>query len=95
MWDRELEKLQGIRPATFFALSCIDKHKLVSEVLVFGFFSVFLGMLVGHVTLRLLKPECELDQAWEQEDLDTAALRTILLLHNHSVPQREAKTNGE
>lgn len=52
-------------------------------------------MLVGHVTLRLLKPECELDQAWEQEDLETAAHRTILLLHNHSVPQREAKTNGE
>uniref|UniRef100_A0AAQ4QL94 GCN1 activator of EIF2AK4 n=1 Tax=Gasterosteus aculeatus aculeatus TaxID=481459 RepID=A0AAQ4QL94_GASAC len=51
-------------------------------------------MLVGHVTLRLLKPECDLDEAWEQEDLDTAAHRTILLLHNHTVPQRDAK-NGE
>uniref|UniRef100_A0A7N8WUD6 GCN1 activator of EIF2AK4 n=1 Tax=Mastacembelus armatus TaxID=205130 RepID=A0A7N8WUD6_9TELE len=51
-----------------------------------------LAVLVGHVTLRLLKPECELDKAWGQEDLDTAAHRTILLLHNHTVPQREAKT---
>uniref|UniRef100_A0A3Q3WWH8 TOG domain-containing protein n=1 Tax=Mola mola TaxID=94237 RepID=A0A3Q3WWH8_MOLML len=49
-------------------------------------------VLVGHVTLRMLKPECDLDEAWEQEDLDTAAHRTILLLHNHTVPQREAKT---
>lgn len=52
-------------------------------------------MLVGHVTLRLLKPACDLDEAWEQEDLDTAALRTILLLHSHTVPQREARTSGE
>uniref|UniRef100_A0A8D3CE50 GCN1 activator of EIF2AK4 n=1 Tax=Scophthalmus maximus TaxID=52904 RepID=A0A8D3CE50_SCOMX len=31
--------------------------------------------------------------AWEQEDLDTAANRTVLLLHNHTVPQRESKTD--
>ncbi|XP_029296590.1 LOW QUALITY PROTEIN: eIF-2-alpha kinase activator GCN1 [Cottoperca gobio] len=53
----------------------------------------YLAMLVGHVTLRLLKPECDLDEAWEQEDLDTAAQRTILLLHNHTVPQRDGKTD--
>uniref|UniRef100_A0AAX7TIT7 TOG domain-containing protein n=1 Tax=Astatotilapia calliptera TaxID=8154 RepID=A0AAX7TIT7_ASTCA len=46
-------------------------------------------VLVGHVTLRLLKPECDLDKAWEQEDLATAAHRTVMLLHNHTVPQRE------
>uniref|UniRef100_A0AAQ5YCU2 TOG domain-containing protein n=1 Tax=Amphiprion ocellaris TaxID=80972 RepID=A0AAQ5YCU2_AMPOC len=50
-----------------------------------------LAVLVGHVTLRLLKPECDLDKAWEQEDLDTAAHRTVMLLHNHTVPQREGK----
>ncbi|KAM3611156.1 uncharacterized protein V6R79_014354 [Siganus canaliculatus] len=50
-----------------------------------------LAVLVGHVTLRLLKPECELDEAWGQEDLETAAHRTIQLLHNHTVPQRESK----
>ncbi|XP_068166575.1 stalled ribosome sensor GCN1 [Antennarius striatus] len=51
-----------------------------------------LAVLVGHVTLRLLKPKCDLDKAWGQEDLDTAAHRTILMLHNHTVPQRETKT---
>ncbi|XP_028269572.1 eIF-2-alpha kinase activator GCN1 [Parambassis ranga] len=51
-----------------------------------------LAVLVGHVTLRLLKPECYLDMAWEEEDLDTAAHRTVLLLYNHTVPQRESKT---
>uniref|UniRef100_A0A1A8L3W7 GCN1 general control of amino-acid synthesis 1-like 1 n=2 Tax=Nothobranchius pienaari TaxID=704102 RepID=A0A1A8L3W7_9TELE len=51
-----------------------------------------LAVLVGHVTLRLLKPECDLDPAWAQEDLDTASHRTILLLHTHTVPQREGKT---
>uniref|UniRef100_A0AAQ6A345 TOG domain-containing protein n=1 Tax=Amphiprion ocellaris TaxID=80972 RepID=A0AAQ6A345_AMPOC len=54
-----------------------------------------LAVLVGHVTLRLLKPECDLDKAWEQEDLDTAAHRTVMLLHNHTVPQREGKAGGE
>uniref|UniRef100_A0AAQ6AI46 TOG domain-containing protein n=1 Tax=Amphiprion ocellaris TaxID=80972 RepID=A0AAQ6AI46_AMPOC len=52
-----------------------------------------LAVLVGHVTLRLLKPECDLDKAWEQEDLDTAAHRTVMLLHNHTVPQREGKAD--
>ncbi|KAF3850541.1 hypothetical protein F7725_012313 [Dissostichus mawsoni] len=41
---------------------------------------------------RLLRPECDLDPAWEQEDLETAANRTILLLHHHTVPQRDNKT---
>lgn len=50
---------------------------------------------MGQVTLRLLKPECDLDEAWEQEDLDTAAHRTISLLHNYTVPQRDSKTSGE
>ncbi|XP_023197971.1 eIF-2-alpha kinase activator GCN1 isoform X2 [Xiphophorus maculatus] len=49
-----------------------------------------LAVLVGHVTLRLLKPECDLDQEWDEEDLDTAAQRTVLLLYDHTVPQREA-----
>ncbi|XP_020492033.2 stalled ribosome sensor GCN1 [Labrus bergylta] len=54
-----------------------------------------LAVLVGHVTLRLLKPECELDEDWGQEDLDTAAHRTILVLHNLTVPQRDAKTGDD
>lgn len=47
------------------------------------------------MTLRLLKPECDLDEAWEEEELQTAAQRTVLLLHGHTVPQREAKGAGE
>ncbi|KAI1900715.1 hypothetical protein AGOR_G00052750 [Albula goreensis] len=52
-----------------------------------------LGVLVGQVTLRLLKPECALDEAWGQEDLGVATQRTVLLLHTHTVPQRESKAD--
>uniref|UniRef100_A0A8C5CDD9 GCN1 activator of EIF2AK4 n=1 Tax=Gadus morhua TaxID=8049 RepID=A0A8C5CDD9_GADMO len=52
-----------------------------------------LAMLVGHVTLRLVKPACELDPAWSQEELDTATQRTVQLLYNHTVPQRESKAD--
>lgn len=58
-------------------------------------FFLLVAVLVGHMTLRLLKPECDLDEAWGQEDLDTAVQRTVLLLHNHTVPQRDAKAAGE
>ena len=51
-----------------------------------------LADLVGHVTLRLLKPECELDPAWEEEDLNTATQRTVVVLYTHTVPLRENKT---
>ncbi|XP_043924837.1 eIF-2-alpha kinase activator GCN1 [Protopterus annectens] len=50
-----------------------------------------LGILTGHVTLRLLKPECELDAEWCQEDLPTATARLIKLLHFHTVPNKLAK----
>uniref|UniRef100_A0A665VTC9 GCN1 activator of EIF2AK4 n=1 Tax=Echeneis naucrates TaxID=173247 RepID=A0A665VTC9_ECHNA len=56
--------------------------------------SLLPAVLVGHVTLRLLKPACDLDEAWEQEDLEKAGHRTVMLLHNHTVPQREIKTSG-
>ncbi|KAK1160013.1 hypothetical protein AOXY_G21506 [Acipenser oxyrinchus oxyrinchus] len=44
-----------------------------------------LGSLVGHVTLRLLQPECELDEAWGQEELGAATVRAVHLLHSHTV----------
>ncbi|KAJ8379495.1 hypothetical protein SKAU_G00002730 [Synaphobranchus kaupii] len=53
----------------------------------------YLGELVGQVTLRLLKPECALDPAWGEEDLGVATQRTVLLLHTHTVPQRENKAD--
>ncbi|KAL0979528.1 hypothetical protein UPYG_G00186210 [Umbra pygmaea] len=51
----------------------------------------YLAVLMGHVTLRLVKPECDLDKAWCQEDLGTATRRTVGLLHMHTVPHREGR----
>uniref|UniRef100_A0A8C1MBW7 GCN1 activator of EIF2AK4 n=1 Tax=Cyprinus carpio TaxID=7962 RepID=A0A8C1MBW7_CYPCA len=54
----------------------------------------YLAVLVGHVTLRQLKPECDLDPAWAQEDLNTATQRTISLLHTNTTLQRDGKTGS-
>lgn len=37
--------------------------------------------LVAHVTLRLEKPQCDLDPAWEEESLEKAMIRTLRLIH--------------
>lgn len=44
-------------------------------------FEGFLGDLIAHVTLRFLKPQCDLESAWEDEDLAKAMTRTIGLIH--------------
>uniref|UniRef100_K7G7X0 GCN1 activator of EIF2AK4 n=1 Tax=Pelodiscus sinensis TaxID=13735 RepID=K7G7X0_PELSI len=49
------------------------------------------GTLVSHVTLRLMKPECELDESWCQEELSTAINRVVSLLHAHTIPSRTCK----
>uniref|UniRef100_A0A8C8S2Z5 TOG domain-containing protein n=1 Tax=Pelusios castaneus TaxID=367368 RepID=A0A8C8S2Z5_9SAUR len=49
------------------------------------------GTLVSHVTLRLMKPACELDESWCQEELSTAINRVVDLLHAHSIPSRTGK----
>ncbi|NXK45456.1 GCN1 kinase, partial [Chauna torquata] len=49
------------------------------------------GTLVSHVTLRLMKPECELDDSWCQEELPTALNRVVSLLHAHTIPSRTGK----
>ncbi|KAL8180480.1 UNVERIFIED_CONTAM: translational activator of GCN4, partial [Gekko kuhli] len=49
------------------------------------------GTLVSHVTLRLMKPECDLDESWCQEDLPTAVHRVANLLHANTVPGRMSK----
>ncbi|XP_066545283.1 stalled ribosome sensor GCN1 isoform X2 [Amia ocellicauda] len=54
-----------------------------------------LGQLLGHVTLRLLHPACELDEAWCQEELGVASCRAVELLHTHTVPHREGRTDRE
>uniref|UniRef100_A0A670ZVW9 GCN1 activator of EIF2AK4 n=1 Tax=Pseudonaja textilis TaxID=8673 RepID=A0A670ZVW9_PSETE len=50
-----------------------------------------LGTVASHVTLRMMKPECDLDESWCQEDLPTAVNRVIGLLHKHTVPIRITK----
>ncbi|XP_030044919.1 eIF-2-alpha kinase activator GCN1, partial [Microcaecilia unicolor] len=50
-----------------------------------------LGTLVGHLTLRLLKPECELDESWCQEELHAAVGRAVKLLHTHTIPGRSGR----
>uniref|UniRef100_A0A8C4JSD7 GCN1 activator of EIF2AK4 n=1 Tax=Dromaius novaehollandiae TaxID=8790 RepID=A0A8C4JSD7_DRONO len=49
------------------------------------------GTLVSHVTLRLMKPECELDESWCQEELPAAISRVVSLLHAHTIPSRTGK----
>uniref|UniRef100_A0A8C3DBU1 GCN1 activator of EIF2AK4 n=1 Tax=Corvus moneduloides TaxID=1196302 RepID=A0A8C3DBU1_CORMO len=49
------------------------------------------GTLVSHVTLRLMKPECELDESWCQEELPVALNRVVSLLHAHTIPSRTSK----
>ncbi len=75
--------------------ACVNNSCLTFGFMWFNsvFFLVYLGVLVGHVTLRQLKPECDLDPAWAQEDLSTATQRTISLLHTNTVLQREGKTD--
>lgn len=62
---------------------------------VFSSSNIILGDLVGHVTLRLHKPMCDLDAAWEEEKLDAAVARTIKLLHKTTVRSRSEVTDDE
>ncbi|XP_072839500.2 stalled ribosome sensor GCN1 [Pogona vitticeps] len=49
------------------------------------------GTVASHVTLRMMKPECDLDESWCQEDLPTAVSRVVSLLHTYTVPGRTSK----
>lgn len=53
------------------------------------------GDLIGHTTLRLYKPKCDLDEAWEQENLDSAVSRAINLLHKTTVRPRSEVIEGK
>lgn len=46
-------------------------------------------ILVIHIVGRLHKPQCDLDPAWEEEDLDKATIRTITLLHEVTVGSKD------
>lgn len=42
----------------------------------------YASILVAHVVLRLEKPQCDLDPAWEEEPLGLAVTRTLSILHD-------------
>lgn len=44
---------------------------------------------MDHGGCRLHKPQCDLEPAWEEEDLDKATIRTISLLHEATVGSKE------
>lgn len=52
--------------------------------------ALFSGDLIGHVTLRLQVPCCDLDARWEDEELSVAVHRTIITLHKATVRPRRA-----
>lgn len=49
---------------------------------------------MAHVTLRLHKPMCDLEEAWEQEKLDSAVSRALNLLHKTTVRPRSEVIDG-
>ncbi|KAI4488580.1 hypothetical protein M0802_011470 [Mischocyttarus mexicanus] len=51
-----------------------------------------LGNLIAHVTLRQLQPQCDLDLAWEDENLDIVVKRTLNLIHIITIKQKRLFT---
>ncbi|XP_066249177.1 stalled ribosome sensor GCN1 [Euwallacea similis] len=48
--------------------------------------------LIAIVTIRLYKPQCDLDPNWEEEDLNNAIARVVDLIHNSTVPNKMIKS---
>ncbi|XP_052737701.1 eIF-2-alpha kinase activator GCN1 [Bicyclus anynana] len=44
---------------------------------------------VARTTLRLYKPQCDLEPSWEEEDLTKATVRTINMVHAETAPGKE------
>lgn len=51
-----------------------------------------LEQLIAHVTLRQFQPQCDLDPAWEQEELPKAVTRTLNLIHVLTVKNKQLFT---
>ncbi|CAH0556041.1 unnamed protein product [Brassicogethes aeneus] len=47
-----------------------------------------LAELISFVTLRLYKPQCDLDVNWEEENLNKAMMRTLKLIQEKTVPKK-------
>ncbi|XP_014216178.1 eIF-2-alpha kinase activator GCN1 [Copidosoma floridanum] len=48
-----------------------------------------LDQMIAHVTLRQFNPQCDLDPAWQEEDLPKAVRRTLSLIHSLTVKKKE------
>ncbi|CAH1977085.1 unnamed protein product [Acanthoscelides obtectus] len=71
-------------------LAAPDLSKLILDLrkTVFNGESEMLGDLIAHVTLRLSKPQCDLDLNWESENLNKAMVRVISLIHQKTMPKK-------
>lgn len=86
LFPRDLLEFFSLFSSGFFSQEMFGFSPLMD------FFCSFIpGTLVSHVTLRLMKPECELDESWCQEELPTALSRVVSLLHAHTIPSRTGK----
>lgn len=54
-----------------------------------------LSDLIGNITLRLIQPQCDLDVAWDDEDLDSAVMRTMGLIHFKTVMTKQRDISGD
>lgn len=80
-----LQNLQSPLAAPYMSNLFIDLRRIV-----FQNDSAILGELIAHVALRLLKPQCDLDAGWEEEDLTKAMVRTMGLIHEKTVTKKES-----
>ncbi|XP_006818140.1 LOW QUALITY PROTEIN: stalled ribosome sensor GCN1-like [Saccoglossus kowalevskii] len=53
-----------------------------------------LGNVVAYSTLRLHRPQCDIDSEWCQEDLITQATRVVNMLYNTTVPTKNTQSYG-
>lgn len=56
---------------------------------------LLLSDVIAHVTLRLLKPQCDLSSCWEEEDLTKAMIRTIEIIHKETVKKHDADEHDQ
>lgn len=49
----------------------------------------YISNLVARVILRLVRPQCDLDSAWEEEPLESTIKRTLTLLHEKFVKKND------
>ncbi|XP_074026538.1 lethal (3) 80Fj [Leptinotarsa decemlineata] len=54
-----------------------------------------LGERIAWITLRLIKPQCDLDADWESEEIGYAANRAVTMIHDETVPNRIIETSSQ